>query len=752
MSGRIRFGVYELDRDTMELRKHGVPIRLQEQPFQVLTALLEKPGEIVTRDELQKRIWGTDTFVDFEQSLNKAVNRLREALNDDPAQPRYVETVPRRGYRFIAPVTGISGAEAPGATGSVGPALVPGPEKGPSDRRRRIIILTSLTAAVLISLGVWTVLSLKRPTKPTIREARHMTTGGFAPALSRDGRMLAYVSTASTDPPHLWVQQTAGGEPTRVTPGSELDVEPDFSPDTTQIVFYSGRKGGGIYLAPTLSGEARLVVQAPDAADPRFSPRGDSILYWKDQAAFVVSVEGGEPAPLALNQDFRVDCPAFWSPGGEEILFYGVRKDNPNKPGEWWIAAVAAGKARSAHLPGAEQNYEPGAAVRAWVRTIDGREWIIYSVTSVDSWKLLRIGISSQGAIDENPELISAGTGRLGGGGGASADGRVAFDTWRSSEAIYQISTDDHGLKVGPNIQLPLPEGGTHRSPSLSRDGRWMAYDSSNAGRPDTVLVRDLNDGTDHFVDDKGRDPFRGGDASISPDGSVVVFQRDCEHGTWPGDPELPFPCSFVVPVGGGQPELVCEHCAPRGFSSDGSVILCQKYHETDPYKAWIVAVDLRTRTEREFLRHAAKPLFHAYFSWDDRWVVFKKLQSLDSEPWLAQILIAPVRHGQAAKEGEWIAVTDGHYSDDTPQFSPDGNTVYFTSTRDGYLCIWAQRLDPATKHPVGAPFPYEHFHNSAGRTVAIFRTELSNLSVARGKILINLPQRDSDIWMTQIE
>jgi TolB-like protein len=106
MLGKLQFGVYELDRDAMELRKHGVPIRLQEQPLRVLATLVERPGEVVTREDLQERIWGKDTFVDFEQSLNKAVNRLREALNDEAGQPRYVETVPRRGYRFIAPVAG----------------------------------------------------------------------------------------------------------------------------------------------------------------------------------------------------------------------------------------------------------------------------------------------------------------------------------------------------------------------------------------------------------------------------------------------------------------------------------------------------------------------------------------------------------------------------------------------------------------------------------------------------------------------
>ena len=95
MADKIRFGVYELDREALELRKHGMVLRLQEQPFRVLAMLAGRPGEIVTREELQVQIWG-NTFFDFDQSMNKAVNRVREALNDNAGTPQYVETVPRR--------------------------------------------------------------------------------------------------------------------------------------------------------------------------------------------------------------------------------------------------------------------------------------------------------------------------------------------------------------------------------------------------------------------------------------------------------------------------------------------------------------------------------------------------------------------------------------------------------------------------------------------------------------------------------
>jgi TolB-like protein/DNA-binding winged helix-turn-helix (wHTH) protein/Tfp pilus assembly protein PilF len=107
---RLRFGVFELDRRAGELRKHGVRLRLQEQPFQVLAMLLERPGETVTREELRNRLWTAETFVDFDHGVNKAVNRIRDALGDSATSPRFVETVARRGYRFIADVAVVEGA------------------------------------------------------------------------------------------------------------------------------------------------------------------------------------------------------------------------------------------------------------------------------------------------------------------------------------------------------------------------------------------------------------------------------------------------------------------------------------------------------------------------------------------------------------------------------------------------------------------------------------------------------------------
>lgn len=134
----VRFGVFEVDFRAGELRKNGLKVKLQEQPFELLAMLLERPGELVTRDELRERLWPADVFVDFDQGLNKAINKLREALHDSAESPRYVETLPRRGWRFLAPVETVEPAAA-----AVRPA------------RARAVRLGALAATALVALGLY---------------------------------------------------------------------------------------------------------------------------------------------------------------------------------------------------------------------------------------------------------------------------------------------------------------------------------------------------------------------------------------------------------------------------------------------------------------------------------------------------------------------------------------------------------------------------------------------------------------------
>src|SRR5262245_48051791 len=150
-SQKVQFGIFEVNLATGELRKAGIKVKLQDQPFQVLSALLGRPGEIISREDLRQKIWRDDTFIDFDQGLSKAVNKLREALGDSADNPRFVETLARRGYRFIAPVEGECGSAK-----LAGSSSVAGPQQTRSPRRRIRVWLAAggVVLAILLITGL----------------------------------------------------------------------------------------------------------------------------------------------------------------------------------------------------------------------------------------------------------------------------------------------------------------------------------------------------------------------------------------------------------------------------------------------------------------------------------------------------------------------------------------------------------------------------------------------------------------------
>ena len=150
-ANKFRFGVFEVDVRTGELRKHGIRLRLPDQPFAVLVALLERPGELVTREELVKRLWPDGTFVDYDHSLNTAVNRLRETLGDSAETPRFIETLPKRGYRFIGSVERIGDEPAAGAVPAA--AAVSSADELPS--ANRTLVRTFFLLAQVMYLGFY---------------------------------------------------------------------------------------------------------------------------------------------------------------------------------------------------------------------------------------------------------------------------------------------------------------------------------------------------------------------------------------------------------------------------------------------------------------------------------------------------------------------------------------------------------------------------------------------------------------------
>jgi len=188
----LRFGVFELDARTGELRKHGVKLRLQGRPLQVLLALVERPGEVVTREELQRRLWSSNVFVDFDNGLNTAANRLRIALGDSAENPIYIETLARVGYRFIAPI-------------EVAEPIASSAEAHP--RPRRHVRLATVTAGiVLLVLTIGTILAFRRPSDPgfQFRQVTFRRGQIWGARFAPDGRTILYTANWDDGPRRLF--------------------------------------------------------------------------------------------------------------------------------------------------------------------------------------------------------------------------------------------------------------------------------------------------------------------------------------------------------------------------------------------------------------------------------------------------------------------------------------------------------------------------------------------------------------------
>src|SRR5438876_155827 len=211
--GTVRFGDFELDQDTGELRRGGVKIRLQEQPLQMLQIRLEQPGKMVAREELQKRIWSSDTFVDFDHGINNAIKRLREALADTAETPRYIETLPRRGYRFIKSVNAVA-QPGPGRIRSV--AVLPlenlsgDPEQEYfADGLTESLITSLAKVGALRVVSRTTAMHYKKVHRPLLEIARELNVDGVVEgAVLRSAervRISVQLIDARSDT-HLWAE------------------------------------------------------------------------------------------------------------------------------------------------------------------------------------------------------------------------------------------------------------------------------------------------------------------------------------------------------------------------------------------------------------------------------------------------------------------------------------------------------------------------------------------------------------------
>ncbi len=235
-TSKIRFGIFELDSLSGELLKAGTKVRLQEQPFQVLKTLLERSGKVVTREELQQLLWPDDTFVDFEDGLSTAVRKVRTALGDSASNPRFIETLPKRGYRFIAPVTLPAGTDAPEpvAVSSAGPHA----RQARSRRSWRTLAVAGWASAATIAI-LFLVGKSERPETGGRFMKFSLAPGEDThdPEVSPDGRYVAYAKLEGEA--GIWVQALDEEQPRRIL-GTEGGRNPFWSPDSRTIGFRGG--------------------------------------------------------------------------------------------------------------------------------------------------------------------------------------------------------------------------------------------------------------------------------------------------------------------------------------------------------------------------------------------------------------------------------------------------------------------------------------------------------------------------------
>src|SRR5271157_5141680 len=240
---KIRFGPYELDEAAHDLRKNGLSVRLQDQPWEVLRALLERPGEVVSREELRRRLWPDGTFVDYEHSLNKAVNKLRDALCDSADKPRYVETVARRGYRFVAAVEQEGPKEAP----------APVIQAARSPRRAGWSAGVLGIAAGILVTGLW-------PVPAPRARVTQLTYGGRLQSgfLAVHGGRILYTSEGEQAPnqsaaqiwTEFWSISTDGGEPRR-------EKMPFLNPEDEAWLRLADSRQGAILVGARAAGATR---------------------------------------------------------------------------------------------------------------------------------------------------------------------------------------------------------------------------------------------------------------------------------------------------------------------------------------------------------------------------------------------------------------------------------------------------------------------------------------------------------------
>ncbi len=382
-TGKVQFGVFEADFRAGELRRSGVRVRLQSQPFKLLTVLIEHPGEVVSREALQRELWGADTTVDFDHSLGIAVNKLREALGDSAENPRFIETLAKRGYRFIAPVRLVDSGSAFGAPETPAPA----PRTGIAWARWA----TATLAVVCLMLAG--LLLARQPARSPYRVlqvtysghvlANDLDNESFSSSAS-DGTRI-YFSHMDNGTPVLAVALVANGEISHIRLPSAIGAPliGSLSPDGSKLVVRSHLQTEPeqpLWIVPTLGGDARRVPNVL-AHDATWMPDGRRLLVASGNDLIVVGSDGAD-----VHKFITTPGLAFWlrwSPDGQRLRF--TLRDLSRQTSELWEV-----RADGSHLHPLLSGWSQPASECCGSWTPDGEQFVFQSSHSGhnDIWAL----------------------------------------------------------------------------------------------------------------------------------------------------------------------------------------------------------------------------------------------------------------------------------------------------------------------------------------------------------------------------
>ena len=526
-TGIVRFGVFEADLEQLVLSKNGLRVKLQEQPFQILAMLLDRPGELVTREQIVQRLWSANTYVEFDDGLNTAIRKLRNALGDEADNARFIETIPRRGYRFIAPVSrsSLSSPDVPVAAQPV--ALDPADGRKRLVKHRRVLALglagVLICAAIAgVATGRW-----RRPApRAQIVRITQLTRSGVVHPnqnLATDGLRLYYIERFNGD----WALKSmplTGGAGTRLDiPLPRYDLQ-DLSPDGSEMLLRrisADSDSDSIWIMPAVGGPVHRVgdVHVTAAA---YTADGRSVTYSDGNTVYLCEKDGRNVRRMfsASGDVLRLR----WSPHGD-ILRFTVNDSSRHTNSIWEIHADGSGM--RALLP--DWNLPKWEWMMSWSH--DAR-WFAFSAArdgGRDIWLLPQSPSSDAGG--QKPIQLTAGP--------------IEFDLPLFSaddKRLYAVGVQRRGelLRFNPATrQFTAYLGGISADQvDFSRDHRWLAY----VTYPEGILWRARVDGSEALkLTDS---PMRVLAPKWSPDGAQISFlARNFRNDKWQ---------VYIVPANGG--------------------------------------------------------------------------------------------------------------------------------------------------------------------------------------------------------